>query len=36
MFDGERRGRDILTGVQYPLDASFAVPAGTAVVLELQ
>lgn len=36
MFDGERHGRDVLTGVEYPLDASFAVAAGTAVVLELQ
>jgi glycosidase len=36
VFDGERHGRDVLTGVEHPLDASFAVPAGTAVVLELQ
>lgn len=36
MFDGERQGRDVLTGRVYPLDESFAVPAVTAVVLELE
>ena len=36
MIDGERQGTDVVTGRRYPLDASFAVPAGTAVVLELR
>jgi glycosidase len=36
MIDGERQGTDVITGRRYPLDASFAVPAGTAVILELR
>jgi glycosidase len=36
MFDGEREGRDVLTDQRYLLDASFAVPARTALVLELR
>lgn len=36
LIDGEREGRDVLTDRQYPLDASFAVPARTALVLELR
>jgi glycosidase len=36
MIEGAREGRDILTDRRYLLDASFAVPARTALVLELR
>jgi hypothetical protein len=36
MLDGERYGADVITGRRFPLDESFAVPARTALVLELR
>jgi glycosidase len=36
MIDGEQQGTDAITGGEYALDASFAVPARTALVLELR
>ncbi|MEX2124062.1 MAG: glycoside hydrolase family 13 protein [Woeseia sp.] len=36
VISGEASGTDVMTGRQYRLDESFRVPAGTALVLELE
>jgi glycosidase len=36
MLDGERQGTDVISGREYPLDATLAVPARSALVLELR
>jgi hypothetical protein len=36
MLDGERQGTDVISGREYPLDATLAVPASSALVLELR